>query len=253
MCPASARRWLREQSKEHDMGGRLLVVVVALAAALAMVAPARAAIDQPVAVWQLNEPAGSTTMVDSSGNGINGAIGDHVRVGIALLGGGTGYRFPWIQPNTPPADPEHLVVVPHDGRLNPGSGAFAVEFRMRTTQSFGNIIQKGQAGAAGGYWKFQQPNGKVACLFRGPQGRSTASSGTVRVNDGAWHTVRCERTSASVVMKVDGVVTGRNFNPTGAIANTKRLAIGGKLNCDQINITCDYFVGDLDYVKIQTS
>jgi hypothetical protein len=230
-----------------------LAVFVALAGAFAMVAPAHAAIDQPVATWEMNEPAGSTTMLASSGNGINGAIGAHVQVGTALSGGGTGYRFPYLQPNTPPADPEHVVRVAHDPRLNPGSGDFAVEFRMRTTHSFGNIIQKGQAGAAGGYWKFQQPNGKVSCLFRGSAGSSTASSGTVRVNDGAWHTVRCERTSSSVVMRVDGVVTSRNFNPTGTIANTKRLSIAGKLNCDQITTTCDYFAGDIDYIKIQRS
>ena len=127
----------------------LLVVVVALAAAVAMVSPARAAIDQPVATWQMNEPAGATTMLDSSGNGINGAIGAHVQEGTALSGGGTGYRFPYLQPNTPPADPEHVVRVAHDARLNPGSGDFAVEFRMRTTHSFGNILQKGQAGGGG--------------------------------------------------------------------------------------------------------
>jgi hypothetical protein len=235
------------------MRSKSLALCVALAGVFAMAAPARAAIDQPVAVWQMNESPGSRTMVDSSGNGINGAIGAHVLVGTPLTGGGTGYRLPYVQPNQPPADPEHLVVVQHDARLNPGTGAFAVEFRMRTTHAFGNLIQKGQAGAAGGYWKFQQPNGKISCLFRGSAGRSTASSGIVRVNDGLWHTVRCERTSSSVVMKVDGVVTSRNFNPTGSITNTKRLAIAGKLNCDQINTTCDYFVGDIDYVKIQTS
>jgi len=218
-----------------------------------MASPARAAIDQPVASWQMNEPAGATIMLDSSGNGMNGTIGAHVQVSTALSGGGTGYRFPYLRPNTPPADPAHVVRVAHDSRLNPGSGNFAVEFRMRTTHSFGNIIQKGQAGAAGGYWKFQQPSGKVACLFRGSAGSSTASSGTVRVNDGAWHTVRCERTTSSVVMRVDGVVTGRNFNPTGTIANTKQLSIAGKLNCDQISTTCDYFAGDIDYVKIQRS
>ena len=231
----------------------LLVLVVALAAAFATVSPARAAIDQPVATWEMNEPVGSATMLDSSGNGINGAIGAHVQVGTALSGGGIGYRFPYLQPNTPPADPEHVVRVTPDARLNPGSGNFAVEFRMRTTHWFGNIIQKGQAGAAGGYWKLQQSSGKVSCLFRGSLGSSTASSGTVRVNDGAWHTVRCERSSSRVVMRVDGVVTGRNFNPTGTIANTKRLSIAGKLNCDQINTTCDYFAGDIDYVKIQRS
>jgi hypothetical protein len=233
------------------MRRKVAAVCMALAGAFAMAAPAHAAIDQPVAVWQMNEPAGSRTMVDSSGNGIYGTIGAHVLVGTALSGGGTGYRFPYLQPNTPPADPEHVVRVPNNAKLNPGTGNFAVEFRMRTTRSFGNLIQKGQAGSAGGYWKFQQPSGKISCLFRGSAGSSTASSGLVRVNDGAWHTVRCERTSASVTMRVDGVVTGRNFNPTGSIANTRPLSIAGKLNCDQITITCDYFVGDIDYVKIQ--
>jgi hypothetical protein len=233
------------------MRRKVAAVCMALAGAFAMAAPAHAAIDQPVAVWQMNEPAGSRIMVDSSGNGIYGTIGAHVLVGTALSGGGTGYRFPYLQPNTPPADPEHVVRVPNNAKLNPGTGNFAVEFRMRTTRSFGNLMQKGQAGSAGGYWKFQQPSGKISCLFRGSAGSSTASSGLVRVNDGAWHTVRCERTSASVTMRVDGVVTGRNFNPTGSIANTRPLSIAGKLNCDQITITCDYFVGDIDYVKIQ--
>jgi hypothetical protein len=84
----------------------LLIVVVALTAAVAMVSPARAAIDQPVATWQMNEPVGATTMLDSSGNGINGAIGAHVQEGTTLSGGGTGYRFPYLQPNTPPTDPD---------------------------------------------------------------------------------------------------------------------------------------------------
>jgi hypothetical protein len=192
--------------------------------------PTGPAINQPVAVWQMNESAGARTMVDSSGNGINGVIGTDVLAGTALTGGGTGYRFTFVQPNQPPANPERLVQVAHRTALNPGSD-FAVEFRMRTTHSFGNIVQKGQSGSSGGYFKFQQPNGKISCLFRGSAGSSTASS--------------------SVTMTVDGVVTGRN--PTGTIANTRPLTIAGKLNCDQLNTTCDYFDGDLDYLKIEPS
>jgi hypothetical protein len=232
----------------------MLTVTAALAGVLAMAAPANAAIDRPVAVWQMNEAAGSTTMVDSSGNGLNGVIGANVQEGTALPGGGIGYRFPYKRPNTPPADPQHLVTVPHNNRLNPGSGDFAVEFRMRTTHSFGNVIQKGQAGSKGGYFKFQQPSGKISCLFRGSLGSSTASAGsTVRVNDGNWHTVRCERTPSSVTMYIDGQRTGRNTNPTGTITNTRPLTIAGKGNCDQVEITCDYFSGDLDYARIETS
>jgi hypothetical protein len=229
------------------MRRRLLAVPVIFAGILSMASPVQAAINQPVAVWQMNEPASSQTMVDSSGNGINGTIGDDVLAGTVLSNGGTGYRFPFVPPNQPPANPERLVQVAPTTALNPGSGDFAVEFRMRTTHNFGNVVQKGQSGAVGGYFKFQQPNGKISCLFRGSAGSSTASSGA------QWHVVRCERTSSSVTMTVDGVVTGRNRNPTGTIANTKPLTIAGKLNCDQVEITCDYFAGDLDYLKIETS
>ena len=234
------------------MRRRLLAVTATLAALLAMASPVDAAIGQPVAVWQMNEEAGARTMQDSSGNGIDGTIGSDVVAGTALSGGGTGYRFTYVRPNQPPANPERLVQVPHDNRLNPGTGEFAVEVRLRTTHSFGNVVQKGQAGSKGGYFKFEQPNGKIACLFRGSGGSSTASSGSVRVNDGNWHTVRCERTSSMVIMTVDGVVTGRNRNPTGTIANTRPLTIAGKGNCDQVEITCDYFSGDFDYVRIET-
>jgi Concanavalin A-like lectin/glucanases superfamily len=233
---------------------RLLTVTAALAGALALAVPANAASYPLATSLQMNEGPGATIAVDSSGNGFSGTVGSHVQTGVALTGGGTGYRFPYLRPNTPPADPEHLVTIPHNNRLNPGTGNFAVEFRMRTTHSFGNVIQKGQAGSKGGYWKFQQPSGKISCLFRGSAGSSTASAGsTVRVNDGNWHTVRCERTSSMVTMIIDGVVTGRNRNATGTIANTRPVTIAGKGNCDQVEITCDYFSGDLDYVRIESS
>jgi hypothetical protein len=233
---------------------RLLTITAALAGALVLAMPANAASFPLATSLQMNEGPGATTAVDSSGNGLSGVVGSHVQTGVALTGGGTGYRFPYLRPNTPPADPEHLVVVPNSIALNPGTGDYAVEIRMRTTHSFGNVIQKGQAGSKGGYWKFQQPSGKISCLFRGSAGSSTASAGsTVRVNDGNWHTVRCERTASSVTMWIDGQRTGRNTNPTGTISNTRPVTIAGKGNCDQVEITCDYFSGDIDYVRIETS
>jgi hypothetical protein len=72
------------------------------------------------------------------------------------------------------------------------TGRCGAAVRLRTANNFGNVIQKGQSGAAGGYFKFQQPNGKISCLFRGSAGSSTASSGTTRVNDG-----QCIRSAAS--------------------------------------------------------
>jgi hypothetical protein len=31
------------------------------------------------------------------------------------------------------------------------------------------------------------------------------------------------------------------------------MTVGGKINCDQINVTCDYFSGDIDYIRISKS
>jgi hypothetical protein len=28
------------------------------------------------------------------------------------------------------------------------------------------------------------------------------------------------------------------------------MTIGGKISCDQIEVTCDYFSGEIDYIRI---
>jgi hypothetical protein len=212
--------------------------------------PASAAATVLLAQWDMNEAAGATVMVDSSGHGINGAIGTAVQT-KALFDGATAYRWSNVKPNQPPAKPERLVQVANPA-LNPGTRDYAVTIRYRTTHDFGNLIQKGQSGSKGGYFKFQQPNGIVSCLFRGSAGSAAVGSKTA-LNDGQWHTVRCERTATQVTMTVDGVLVGTTKHATGSISNNVPLTIGGKRNCDQVEITCDYFAGDIDYVTIQTS
>ncbi len=71
------------------------------------------------------------------------------------------------------------------------------------------------------------------------------------LNDGQWHTIRCERTATKVVMTIDGTKKRTGNGATGAITNTSVMTIGGKVNCDQVKVTCDYFVGDIDYVRIE--
>jgi hypothetical protein len=53
-----------------------------------------------------------------------------------------------------------------------------------------------------------------------------------------------------VAIFVDGVRQGRVTGSTGTIANTWVLSIGGKSRCDQYRVGCDYFSGDIDYVRI---
>jgi hypothetical protein len=224
--------------------GTIALTTLALTA-LVLQAPATAATNTVLALWQMNEKTGSTVLVDSSGNGINGKIGSEVVLNGAV------HTFGYLKPNTPPAHPGHPDQVT-SALLNPGTRDYAITLRMKWTNSFGNIIQKGQSGIAGGYFKLQAPNGLVQCTFRGSLGNGGVGSGRA-LNDGQWHVITCTRTATQVFMTVDGVVTGRHAGATGTIANNAALSIAGKLTCDQIKVTCDYWVGQMDYVEIQTN
>ena len=133
--------------------------------------------------------------------------------------------------------------------LDPGTRDFAVTVRLRTTGKFGNIIQKGQATVSGGNFKLQIPSGIVECLFRGSADQLIVASPR-RLNDGRWHTVRCARTGAGSRSTVDGATVARTSGWTGRIANSWPVSIGGKTNCDQIDVGCDYYAGDLDWVEL---
>jgi hypothetical protein len=198
---------------------------------------------------QFNEPAGSTRAVDSSGMGHHGAIGKLVKM--------NGSFADW--PRHPPgagiyygADTLVMVDDAADGSLDPGTGRFVVEVRYKSTDKFGNMIQKGQAKTVGGQVKFQQPKGVMSCMFKSPTGRAATSSKTP-LNDGQWHVVTCVRTPEMVEMYVDGQFRSRTRNRTGNIDNKKPWTIGGKFDCDTSNPntgadSCDYFPGEIDYV-----
>ena len=217
--------------------------------------PGGTAGEQLLALWEMNESSDDTTgvLVDSSGNEFTGTIGNEVIRGVAI-DGAVAHRFTPVSPNLPPANPNRIDQIPHRDQLNPGASDFVVTIRYRTRRNFGNLIQKGQAGyaAAGGsgYWKIEQPYGYAKCLFRGTNLDVNARS-PIRLNDGLWHTVRCALTATSLTMTVDGTYFAHRSVVPHDIANSRPMTIGGKVNCDQIHITCDYFVGDIDYVMIE--
>ena len=218
-----------------------LVVVVGFAA------PASAA---TLADWEMNEAPGAHTMIDSSGHA-NGVIGSALTTGVNGLGA-TGYHWAFLSPTAPPANPERLVQV-NSSSLNPNSGNYTVELRYRTTQHFGNIVQKGQAGSSGGYWKIENPNGRINCVFRGKVNgvlkRKAVESPSV-LSDNTWHIATCARTSTKLTLSIDGHVVDTASGKTGSISNSRPLTIGGKLDCNQVTTTCDYYTGDIDYIKI---
>jgi hypothetical protein len=137
-----------------------------------------------------------------------------------------------------------------DGSLDPDSGNFSVELRYRTKHSFGNVLQKGQATTYGGQVKFQQPRGKMSCMFKTPQGTATAGSGNhpaerrqlahraLRPHPDLGHHVR--RRSQ------DRTQQQAHRNPEQQQALGPRRQ--GQLQ--RHTVTCDYFAGDIDYVKL---
>jgi len=235
---------------------RLWIVTLTASTVLAGVAgPARATggaagagRGNRVAIWQMNEPAGARTMYDSSGNGLNGRIGPEIGAGTQA-GGVRGYHFSRLEPDTPPTHPRHLVVVPDSRQLDPGTRVFGISLRLRTVDQFGNIIQKGQATVPGGSYKMQIPGGKVQCWFRGSSG-SVLVTAPRAINDGKWHVVQCWRTDAGVYLAIDGSQVAARAGATGSIANNWPLSVGGKTTCNQIDVGCDYFAGDIDWVEI---
>ncbi|RJK97887.1 hypothetical protein D5H78_02650 [Vallicoccus soli] len=224
-------------------------------------APALGAASGVVAEWRMDEPAGSRVLVDASSHGVDGVVGAAVRTGVA---GGTPLLHRWsdVRPNQPPATPERVTQVA-DGRLDPGTRDYAVVFRYRTTRPFGNILQKGQATTRGGQVKVQLPRGTESCLYTGALGRRAVRSAGA-YHDGQWHRVRCERTAAGVALTVWDDPTGQDADlvlrerrtirgATGLLDNAVPFTIGGKINCDQVEVTCDYFAGDIDWVRVEAS
>jgi Laminin G domain len=208
--------------------------------------------------WPMNETSGQT-MVDVSGNALDGYIGSSVLINVPT-DDGTGYRF---QGPLNVQNRERLVLVDDTPMLDPGTEAYSVSVRFRTFGSRPNILQKGQSEDTGGYWKLVIHTGWPRCHYR-DENYNTKAIGFVRspdpnakVNDGDWHTLRCQRNLDSVCVYLDeGTPTAMSRCIRGAIGlidNKWPLSIGGKMRCDPLraSTTCDYFNGDIDWVRIE--
>ncbi len=232
------------------------VLIGAAGLTLAMVAPGAAHAATTIGDWQMNEASGSTLMVDGSGNGFDGVIGPDV-VLAESTGSGLAYRFKgdwWI------VNDDRLVLWDDRPGLDPGTDTFAVTIRLKTGAVDPNIIQKGQAGQTGGFWKFALKKGWPRCHFTDGTG-ATKAIGFVndkrpetKISDGQWHTLRCERTATGVRMTINygepNAISKFIRGTIGRIDNTRPMTLGGKVDCDYVTVTCDYFAGAVDWVTI---
>lgn len=234
----------------RSMGG-----IAALSAVLVLLVPASAGA-VVVADWRMDEPAGATRMADASGHGLTGEVGARVRTGVRTPSG-RGYGF---HGHGRDRDPSLVVVVPDRQRLDPGTRRFAVTVRFRTSVKGPNLVQKGQSGEPGGYWKVEVHKGWPTCFFRDGTGRTKAIGfvdglASLRVDDRRWHTVRCERRADAVRITLDPGTRHRATRQVagrvGNVDNRRPVVIGGKLDCAGADVGCDYLSGRIDWVRIQ--
>lgn len=198
-----------------------------------------------VALWHMDEQPGATTMVDSSGYGHNGVIGNGVTLGQpGYLG--TAYSFTGTGPG--------LVRVPTDTSLNPGSAPIAISAYLKVSSSLAagdyNAVQKGTATATGGSYKLEVYGvstsakfGFPDCAFNSPGGKNRVY-GPRSIADGTWHHVVCHLTATQAYVTVDDV-SGKVASRTATtISNTSDVTVGGKPT------QTHYLWGDLDEVSI---
>ncbi len=216
------------------MRSRSAAAAGAAAGVLLLATPASAG--TLVAGYSMNEVSGR--MQDSTGRH-DGTIGSKV-----VLTGKT-YRF--LKPSAA-YEPEHLVTVRDAAGLDPGTATWSVTTRLRYTQASGNIVQKGQS--TGPYVKLESRRGGLSCLFRGEAGSKAVGTGARDLNDGLWHTVTCRRAGSEVSITIDGV-TRRATGPTGAISNGYPVSVGGKTACNGTTVGCDYWIGEMNYLRVE--
>lgn len=219
--------------------------MAATALAVAFASPASAA-STTVGDWRMGESAGAKIMNDSSSNNKDGAVGSKVLTGVPY---GTGKGFLYTEPASTVADRSYLATVAHTATLNPSDRSMHITMEVTTTDSNANLLQKGQAGTGGGYYKMEINSGRPACSFAGSVRQRLVTWGS-SITDGKPHVITCDKYADRVRISVDGQPAVIAWNGVGSIYNYKALSIGGKYECDAKAVDCDYFTGTLGSAKI---
>jgi len=189
----------------------------------------------PVAIWHMDEAAGSTVAHDPIG-GHDGTL-HAVTAGISPGFLGSAFFFNgagWISVPSAPA-------------LNPGAGNFTVTIHLRSVRVPAtpdwDLIRKGVFDSAGGEFKVEyQPTGQASCGFIGSQGSREIIDGPA-LNDGAWHVIQCVKTATAVALVVDGQPFSQAAR-IGSIANSADLVIGAHPGSE-------FFIGSLDEASVR--
>lgn len=183
-------------------------------------------VSAPVArsFWHMTDPAGSTTMADSTGPNRGTLTGT-----VAATG-------PYFTFTAPTLAAGGQVVVPTSTTLDPLANRlqFSVQVRTGTVPAVPDydLFRKGTV--SGQEYKLEiQPNGQATCSFTGDVGHATVQNGPA-LGDGRWHTITCSKDATTVTLTIDGQSWTKTVT-IGSISSTKDLVIGAYPGADFFN------------------
>ncbi len=166
--------------------------------------------NSPNLYWRLDDPSGSTTATDLSGNGNGGTYNTGDTLGVAGA----------IHDGTSPADTAMTTDGQDDGRMVgttelPSPSTFSIEAWFKTTTPAGKIIGFGNSSSASGssnYDKHIYFNGDGSLSFgvwNGEEDIVTAPA-SMNLDNGQWHYVVATQDSSGMKLFVDGAQVASN-------------------------------------------
>ena len=199
-----------------------------------------------VADYQLQNDT-STTMADSAGTNDGAIAAGAPAAGLDThVASQNGFGYQWAAPTV--VNDARVVTVPDAADLDPGDREFAVEVKLKTNATDGVLVQKGQSDTPGGSWRVQLQGGQVSCLFRSDTVQGATKS-DILVDDNQWHTIKCELVATGTSVYIDGTRDGHQNKAVTGVDSGAEVTVGGKVGCGSI-ATCDYYVGQVDSVRI---
>jgi Concanavalin A-like lectin/glucanases superfamily len=211
----------------------LRFVVLVVAGIFVMPAAAQAAV---VSTWPLG-----TNAQDSVGSN-NGTAQNVTFDGTSAFFGG--------------ASVNSRITVPYSATLSPGSQNVSVTVQINTTAMPGtntldfDIVRSARSGP---YYKIElfPKNGLAVglCFFKGSLNHKQIT-GKTDLNDGAWHTITCTKTTNQLTLTVDGVVERSAAIQIGSI--THKTGMPFAMGYKPLSGTGgeDFYIGKLRNVSV---
>jgi hypothetical protein len=227
--------------------------VAAPAVAAPTVAAPTAAAEVTVARYTFDgAQANGSAIADQSGRGLPLRVRSADGGALRVVARGTGRAIAFPARCTATAGTCRRVILEggDDADLDPGTRPFRFGATVRATAAQigigANVMQKGVA-TTESQWKMQiGRRGAPNCVLVGRgSSRIYLVRSSVRVTDGAWHSIACRRSGATLTIFVDGTARGSVAVPTSvSVGNTLPLRLGGR----NINARTDAYGGALDDV-----